>query len=176
MYLPYTGIGSRETPDRILRQMTKIAKELNHHGFTLRSGGADGADTAFERGSSNKEIFLPWKNFNGNKSQFQVVSMGAMEIASKHHPVWDRLSGAAKKLMARNVYQVLGFDLTSPSRFVICYTKDGCEHDSQRTRDTGGTGMAISIASLRGIKVYNLANYQSLFTYDDILDEVLGEV
>jgi hypothetical protein len=173
VYLPYTGIGSRKAPDKIITQMEEISKVLNSHGFTLRSGGANGADTSFEKYAFNKEIFLPWKNFNGRDSDYYTISKEACDIAAPLHPLWWRLSGAAKKLMARNVYQVLGFNLSSPTRFVICWTEDGCEHHSQRTKETGGTGMAISVASLNNIPVYNLANYQSLQDYNSILEIVL---
>jgi hypothetical protein len=57
----YCGIGSRKTPENILIKMSKYASILERMGFTLRSGGALGADRAFERGVVNplkKEIFL----------------------------------------------------------------------------------------------------------------------
>ncbi len=60
----YAGIGSRETPAEILMYMTRIASFLESKGYTLFSGGASGADTAFEIGvsnSGNKKIFLPWE-------------------------------------------------------------------------------------------------------------------
>ena len=61
----YAGIGSRETPKNKCRLMTKIAKILSGK-YTLRSGGADGADSAFEAGAGdNKQIFLPSNYFNG---------------------------------------------------------------------------------------------------------------
>ena len=50
----YTGIGSRETPDSILSLFNDIVFQLAGLGYTLRSGGADGADTAFEEGCSEK--------------------------------------------------------------------------------------------------------------------------
>lgn len=42
----YAGIGSRETPTRVLQLMIKAAQRLAQRGYTLRSGGADGADAA----------------------------------------------------------------------------------------------------------------------------------
>jgi hypothetical protein len=39
----YAGIGSRETPKDILDLISKIAIKLESLGYTLRSGGADGA-------------------------------------------------------------------------------------------------------------------------------------
>jgi predicted Rossmann fold nucleotide-binding protein DprA/Smf involved in DNA uptake len=61
----YAGIGSRETPKDICLYMTAIAKRLASLGYTCNSGGADGADSAFERGAViNRQIFLPWDGFN----------------------------------------------------------------------------------------------------------------
>lgn len=83
----YTGIGSRGTPSEILEIMTDIARFLAETGYTLRSGGASGADTAFESGVlhiDKKEIYLPWSGFNGNTSPRFGVSDEAMELASKY--------------------------------------------------------------------------------------------
>lgn len=46
--LIYTGIGSRETPEWAICKIKKIGGYLYDKGYTLRSGGADGADLAFE--------------------------------------------------------------------------------------------------------------------------------
>jgi hypothetical protein len=66
----YAGIGARKPPKEIFHKCFTIAELLAEKGYTLRSGGADGCDTAFEIGHGNhdKQIFLPWKNFNHNKS------------------------------------------------------------------------------------------------------------
>lgn len=66
-----------------------------------------------------------------------------------------------RALMARNCQQVLGPNLDDPSKFVLCWTPDGCEHASTRSRTTGGTGLAISVASEFGIPVFNMANEKS---------------
>ena len=62
--MTYAGIGSRRTPDDVLEQMTQLAQELGKLGWTLRSGGADGADRAFQDGAEavggRREILLPW--------------------------------------------------------------------------------------------------------------------
>lgn len=155
MPLYYAGIGSRKTPKRICQLMIRIAIRLNKRGYTLRSGGADGADAAFEIGAAGKAmIFLPWKEFNGNQSQLFDVGDDALEIASKFHPKWGRCSVAARKLHGRNVYQVLGQDLKTPADFVVCWTKDG--------GPTGGTGQAIRIAAAHGVPIFNLFNPDAL--------------
>lgn len=145
----YTGIGSRETPPDILVQMTNLAVELGEWGWTLRSGGAPGADTAFEEGASLKEIYLPWKGFNGNESPLFGVGPQALELAATIHPAWDRLTQGGKKLHARNCYQVMGKNLATPSTFVVCWTPGG--------KVQGGTATAIRLAVSQGIPTFNLA-------------------
>jgi len=157
----YTGIGSRQTPPDILREMAALARELAADGWTLRSGGAEGADSAFEKGAREAggalEIYLPWPGFNGRR---EGIVMGhhaeAAKIAASLHPIWSRLPQGAAKLHTRNVPQLLGRDLGSPSAFVLCWTADGCVDESGRTRDTGGTGTAIALASRHRVPVFNL--------------------
>ncbi len=154
----FTGVGSRDAPAHILQKMTEIAQNLSAQGFVLRSGGADGSDLAFEDGAIKKEIYLPWRFFNGNKSNLYVISEKALEIASEHHPVWGKLKDSFKKLHARNAFQVLGYDLNLPSDFTVCWTPDGCESKKTRTFKTGGTGTAIAISDTYNVPVFNLKN------------------
>lgn len=156
--MTYTGIGSRRAPPDILERMTAAAGRLARMGYTLRSGGAEGADTAFELGAGDmKEIYLPWRGFNNNPSPLHPPSSEARDLAASVHPAWGNLSPAAKKLMARNSHQVLGAALKSPSRFVLCWTPDGAENEAQRGHKTGGTGQAIALADRNSIPVFNLA-------------------
>lgn len=157
----YTGIGSRETPQAVLEEMRGLAAALARVGYTLRSGGADGADAAFEQGARTVsgaplEIYLPWQGFNGNPSPLNRVEQRALDVASRLHPAWERLSPAARKLHGRNCYQVLGFSLEIPSRFVVGWTADGCESHRTRSVKTGGTATAILLAERHGVPVFNL--------------------
>lgn len=158
--LYYTGIGSRETPPPILELIKQVSHELNVAGYILRSGGARGADTAFECAATNKEIFLPWFGFNGSLSEFKQPKPEAYKMASLIHPAWSHLRDSVKALHARNVHQILGWDLATPSQFVICWTKDGANGTTiPVTQSTGGTGTAITLASSLGIDVINLRNF-----------------
>lgn len=143
----YTGIGSRETPDSVLQEMTKLAVKLSGEGYTLRSGAAPGADSSFELGSTRSEIYLPWRGFNGHPSPLYHISDEALKMAARFHPAWHRCSQGAQKLHARNCYQVLGQDLKTPSEFVVCWTSDG--------KASGGTGQAMRIAAAYGIPIIN---------------------
>ena len=169
--MSYAGIGSRRTGDAIdpdskrpiLEVMEEIATELEGLGYTLNSGHADGPDQAFEKGvkeDSHKQIFL--------KSN---ATSRTYKIAREVHANWRALSAYAKGLQARNTFQVFGRDLDKPVDFVLCYTPDGAENDPRTGEtehltgynrpgipNTGGTGQAISMASMKGIPVINMAN------------------
>lgn len=170
----YAGIGSRNTPDHIKSLMVNIAATLEDQGYILRSGGANGADRAFERGVSrgNKEIYLPFEGFNSSDSNLFNITTNALLTVDMYHTNPRGLSDIGKKLMARNAYQVLGQDLHSPVDFVVCWTPDGCNHFTKRSKYTGGTGQAIEIASRKGISVYNLKNDYDLETFMMILDRL----
>lgn len=162
----YTGIGSRETPQRYLEAMIKIAGVLGGMGYTLRSGAADGADSAFETGtdafSFSKEIWLPWNGFNNHQGGGYLPQEIHYQLASELHPAWDRLTRGPRSLHARNTGQILGHDLATPSLFVVCYTSDGAESLKEVNSKTGGTGTAIRLASIKGIPVFNLARKDSV--------------
>lgn len=148
----YAGIGSRETPPEFEAMMQNLASKLEDMNYILRSGGAQGADTFFEQGvkdPKNKEIYLPWKNFNNNKSPYFKVSKEAIQLAKKYHPLGEELKYPSTLFMCRNCYQVLGLDLKTPVEFIVCWTHAGL--------DSGGTGQALRIAKDLNIPVYNLA-------------------
>lgn len=154
----YTGIGARSTPDMYLGFMVFVGGELAKRNYTLRSGAADGADSAFERGcdlsNGKKEIFLPWQGFNKSQSEFYFISQKAYDLAKSFHPMWNKCNYVARKFHARNCYQVLGFDLETPTSFIICYTENGS--------GGGGTGQALRIAKHHNIPIFDLGKYKEL--------------
>lgn len=156
----YAGIGSRKTPQHVLLVMFSIAQSLAAKGYTLRSGAAQGADSAFEAGAVNgkggREIWLPWAGFNGRKDSLLLPRPHHYEMAETIHPAWPYLKPGPQALHARNTGQILGEDLTTPVAFVICYTEDGAQTAREVTKSTGGTGTAIKLASVMDIPVVNL--------------------
>lgn len=148
----YAGIGSRDTPNHELKLMKNIAQRLSSLGYILYSGGAAGADSAFETGADpHMQIFLPWDGFNGKYSDGvkYCVPNQNMSLVEKYHPKPNSLSVKGKKFMSRNSYQVLGPTLNKPVDFVICWTPEG--------KIRGGTGQALRIAKDYKIPVFNLA-------------------
>lgn len=177
----YSGIGSRETPKDILEVMTQIGYVLAKKGFILRSGHADGADMAFEIGakkyviSSLKQlydIYIPWSGFNGcekSKNHFIATELDnyelAWEMAQEIHPAWDRCSAGAQSLHSRNCMQVLGSDLKTPSKFLICYAKT-----TKSGSISGGTRTAWELAKNYGIPCFNLYNDVDLLRVSKLLE------
>lgn len=165
----YAGIGSRRTPPEVLAVMETIGEDLARAGWTLRSGGAAGADAAFERGCDRaggaKEIFLPWPRYNDHPSPLDTVTDAMLDLAARLHPGWDRLTPAARLLIARNGAQVLGDDLASPVALIVCWTA--------RALPKGGTAQALRIAEERGIPVVNLGDAGRLAPgVDGLLDHI----
>jgi hypothetical protein len=161
----YAGIGARDTPEAVLAKMEKVGRILAKNGFILRSGAADGADSAFERGCdavdpSKKEIFLPWngfepkrdgkKRFANGTTVFDFSSQEHEKIAEKYHPGWHKLGSGARALMSRNTSQMLGMDLKTPSAVVVCWTKNG--------EIVRGTGQALRMADDMKVGIVNMGD------------------
>lgn len=161
----YTGVGSRKTPADIQELMYGLAYLLANRGWTLRSGGAQGADTAFQKGANGiMEIYRP----RGEHQLSHTISTysdaqwnEAMSLASQVHPAWHRCPDYARALHARNAFQVFGANLDHPSEALVCWTPCGAQTEAECTRETGGTGTAIRLASRANIPVYNLRDPES---------------
>jgi len=161
--LVYAGIGSRKTPEEILQIMEQVGGHMAEKGMVLRSGGARGADQAFEKGcdsvNGKKEIFLPWPGFPTRKlfnlSESEKVEnkeffAKALAMAEKFHPAWEKLKTPGRLLHARNCMQVLGEDLNSPASFIVCWTMG-----------SGGTQQALRMASRLHIPAVNIAKVKN---------------
>lgn len=164
----YSGVGSKSTPQDVKDVMYELSFKLGQKGYILRSGGARGADDAFEMGAcdvdGDMEIYLPYNKYQGREEDQDNYFVPdnfdnyekAIKYSRKFHPCFKKLSPAEKKFIVRDTYQVMGRDLHTLSDFVVCWTPDGCITDKQRTKKTGGTGQAISIASYYSLPVFNL--------------------
>jgi len=159
------GIGSRKTPQEVLAVFESFARNVsagkNGYGAWIRSGHADGADYAFEKGAREKCIvYLPWDSFNhekpilGKASALNFIDEDAFRIVLEHEPHAIGCSNGVKLLKCRNVYQVLGRDMCSHSDLVICWTPGGTI--------SGGTGLAIKIANDYKIPVINVGSYKDI--------------
>ena len=152
----YAGIGSRKTPSEILEKMEKLSKKLSEK-YILRSGGANGADSAFEKNAKYCEIYLPNHKFNDRIHDgvkyfnYQTLpgAVQAQEMTRQFHPKANNLSDFSFNLHSRNAMQIFGKNMNDPVEFVICWTENG--------ELKGGTAQALRIAYHYNIPVYNLA-------------------
>jgi hypothetical protein len=171
--MTYAGIGSRQTPQEALDLMPQIAKYLDDLGYTLRSGAAEGADTAFENGATKKEIFKGFDRTGQREinvaNEIHPDLQGAMN-ASKSKKIKSRLAEGAtqeeaeksgersawavQNLMARNTNQVFGANLDTPVDFVLFWAQE----IPGSIRPKGGTGQAVEMARRKGIPTINLAD------------------
>lgn len=165
----YAGIGGRNTPLEIALKMIEISSKLSSLDYTLRSGGANGADSAFETGChANKEIYLPWKKFNNNLSDLYLpwnIDKMFLDIIKQVNPEILNCSHAVISLHARNCQQILGEHLDSPCDFVLCWT------DRDRTW-FGGTMFAIKLAELNHIPVINMLDKE----WENKLNSIIGDI
>lgn len=164
-----TGIGSRAIPNPYYTWLKDIAEFLAQNNCGLRSGGAVGSDTifqkAFEKYNSPMKIYIAWNGFEGlyanGKSIILADHIRCKEYTEKYHPNPKHLSSGAYKLMNRNAHQILGFSLKTPSNLVVCYTEGGIIK--------GGTSQAIRIAQDYNIPIVNIGSKSS---YEEVLNEV----
>lgn len=139
----YFGVGSRKTPPAVLSLMFKWAAYLGQSGFTLRSGRAFGADSAFENGCDSvqgvKQIYL---------AEHAKYRQDWRLHASQFHPAWKNCTAGMQLLHARNSPIVLGGNLNEPADFGLCWTN--------YSKPSGGTGQGLRIAEAAGIPIFNL--------------------
>ena len=172
----YAGVGSRRTPPDVLDAMSDIAQTLGDAGTALSTGGADGADKAFETGALRTDapitVHTPWPGYNGYRpgrdpetdidivhpqSTDTIEGHTYADLAREHHPYWQRCSRGARALFVRNV-SILAGALDDdggrlPVRAVIAYTPNGLPVG----REAGGTGHTLRTAASLDIPCVNLS-------------------
>ena len=172
----YAGIGSRRTPDAVLAAMADLAEALGGAGCVLSTGGADGADRAFETGALRTDapvtVHAPWSGYNGYRpgrepesdidvrvplATDNVRGEPYADLARRHHPAWERCGRGARALFARNVAILagaLGGDgVPLPVLAVVAHTPNGLSAG----RDAGGTGHTLRVAAELGIPAVNVS-------------------
>lgn len=183
-----TGIGSRNCPKEYCDVMTEIGERLVSVGTIGRSGYAKGADISFEMGymgellqnrltSSRFESYLPWSGFRGrDEDSYHIlvrddrIVKAATQIAYEIHPNWDRLDYYGRKLHTRNVYQILGRDLNTPSDYVFLYAQP-----KGKNSVFGGTNTALQLANKYNIPHFNIYKEEDMIRGMELIRRLEGE-
>lgn len=155
--IAYAGIGSRKISVQERRTIIALAQKLRDK-FVVYTGNADGADAAFRDGSKgNCVLILPWENFNQANKHEVLASCTAgqwesgVKAVEEFHPIPDQLSMGAKRCLARNYYQIAGFEQFPEVQFVVC-----CSNPDGQGGVWGGTGHTIRIAQSKNIPFFNI--------------------
>lgn len=183
----YTGIGSRETPIGVISIMEDAGYRLARMGLVLRSGKADGADAAFQRGAqrfsgAKCEIYIPWKGFKGGEGLVDTYDI-TLDMVDREFPEhadmrwdwvkevhggWEKLSQGARKLHERNIHQLFGKDLgnayLNQSKFVIYYAQE-----TKGGSPKGGTATCVNLAKKQGIRTLNLLKEENWEVLENFL-------
>ncbi len=166
----YTGIGSRQVPKAIYNKIMSIAGILSVKGWSLRSGGAKGCDTAFEIGSilvskiNNDEVYKRHDATPQSKELLKLV-IDSLNKEQQTNIIYENISSYVQNLLARSMLQVLGRNLDNPSEFVICYTPNG--------EKVGGTRYAIQLAEMKNIPIINIGSSTYI---NKTAEEICGEI
>lgn len=130
-YLPgqnnmtYAGIGSRETPMEVLELMTKASAWLGAKGYTLQSGGAIGADMAFEGKPYPKTLIAGSYDVVNKKGKVvlkagEVVKIGSKKYTDAYYAFTDKStkgsivgSDWSEKVNLPNVKSFSSFDVVN---------------------------------------------------------------
>lgn len=166
----WTGVGSRSITKEEQELAVYVAETITRRfGMVLRSGAAEGADTAFQKGVCNVnpkycQIWTPWNNFRPKEQHTGFPSCSyttpTTEMFEKAReafistgiiPWFDRMKQGAQKLHGRNFYQVRG-GYGEPLSKVCIYIAD--EDDNGEV--SGGTRSAVLLARHYKIPTYNL--------------------
>lgn len=168
----------------------KLSAERGWVIHTNGDGGAsaffeEGLSAGAKAGKPSPHVkrFLPEIGHNGHADGIVILDESliakarALLIESKAYPIIPRfisLEGRDRatltsdevrlaNLHARLVFQLLGENLDEPVTMVVCWTPDGAIDQSGMSADiTGTTGIAIAVAKLKSIPVFNLQNSEHL--------------
>lgn len=180
-------VGSRKLTKQDRTRISVIGNLLRALQINGASGNAEGSDIEWDK-YIFVQHFLPWdghqstpehpKKYNGANG-FQYLSLEyapvarrdrAAQIASDHHPCWDRLKRGGRAMHTRNVFQALGINLDkSTFADLTIYTAE----ESKARVVKGGTRTAVEISRSNGIPTFNLRFDSDYHELKAILEELL---
>lgn len=166
----WTGVGSRSITQEEQELAVYVAETITRHfGMVLRSGAAEGADTAFQKGVCNVDpkycqIWTPWNSFRPKEQHVGFPSCSYItpttEMFEKSRkafidtgiiPWFDNMKQGAQKLHGRNFYQVAGKHGEPLSRICIYIADEDANGEVK-----GGTRSAVLVSRHYDIPTYNL--------------------
>jgi len=173
-----TVIGSRNITKEEYIVLRDVATKLAYEGYTLRSGGAEGADSTINH-LCKVEIIIPWNGFNhfqhNGKRIFTLGLLPHVSLAEAKaksiHPAPERLTQGALKLHTRNIYQIIGpYGNDGYKSDIVVFCADADENGIP----VGGTRTGVVYAQQLDIPTFNIRNHG--FDVDALLQAILGRI
>lgn len=178
--LSYAGVGLADAPSSIVEGARHRAALLAERGWSLRSGGRNGFESALEigalEGGGEPTIILPFEGFNGHLDGISADRFGlygrANRIAALVCPKWHSTRAAERREMAAVVFMLLGRNLRSPVRFLLCwgrplrYTPEGGLADAP-----AHVGFAIRLANEHDIPVFCPDSHLTMLHFEDLITQ-----
>lgn len=179
----YTGVGSRHAPTEIVRRCVALAIALQKLNMSLRTGDAIGCDAAFSVGAGGRVIGTSagmverespacTKDDRGTRVQIfkptETIgwTVGALRACLDYSEDLSRRPELHRRLLLRNMRQVLGPRGEDPSNFLVYWSPEpNCVCIDRRKSDGGGTRYAVRRAHLSGVPCFHLSEK----TDDEIL-------
>jgi len=155
-----TIVGSRSISAQERVKLLILNDAFNSLGFTLRSGGAKGADETVNN-FRLVEIFIPWDGYNelhhDGKKIFSLDRLpdqgAAIKKMKEIHPNPSALKQGAQKLHTRNIYQVIGKNGADGQKSCLLVY---CADEDIVGNPVGGTRTAVMFAKELGVPTINI--------------------
>ena len=176
----FTGICSDDTPYSEKRFLSVVTERLIAEGFFVRSGGLKDGSVPFIAGAEASllgaggessggtppiAVYMPWGADGDRKADHKVfldihqlhhMKTGHYaEVSSFHRDVHLTISHNRALEYETYVPALLGEDLDTKSRFMICWAPSPTFDEQKRITDCGGCmSNAVRIANHHGIQIF----------------------
>lgn len=144
-----------------LKEFQKWIEELPE-SVEIRTSGSHGLDSIAIKSKGNKEVYIPWQNFNnyctlsGNKKlKVRCPAVTPSSLAILESCILGELQDKYKKIDNRLVYGILGKNLSNPVDAVIINNVDSIKMPAT------SSALVERIADNFDIPTYNL-DYMSI--------------
>lgn len=198
----YTGIGSRNTPPEILGVMEDAGFRFARMGFVLRSGKANGADAAFQKGVQNffysvdkqpkeehtvgrAEIYIPWNGFKGDPilqdwwdiSLPYIDSLFPEEVKARDELVAElhpNVEALRKKPGAYALHSRNVHQVLGPN-LSQKRPSSFCIYyagEDEKGNPKGGTATAVNLCKMCGVRTLNLLHSKNIEVLHSFLNDL----
>jgi hypothetical protein len=139
----------------------------------FKSPSCTGRPFALRKGTevnAVKEIYLAYRGFNNHNDDaifdYSETHKTRMKAFLAKAGIDRAVANADSPFVQRDamvrMYQLLGFRLNEPSKFMVTWTPDGVHRAEGVTHNTGPTGISIIMAQHFKIPVLNIGNEKQL--------------